>query len=218
MQEWRLLSDRLPPALKRAVEAFRSGDFVVLLDKADREAEADLLLAAQHATGERINAMIDIARGLLTVVVTRDRLRELRIGIIDREFAMAHAPAFAVPVDYRHGTTTGASAYDRALTIRALADPAAKAEDFARPGHVFPLVASPAGLAERQGHTEGAVALALLAGVRPVIAMCEIMAPDGHMARGRKLREWLNNHPVVATSVPQLVRALGICARKATES
>ncbi len=204
------MPDPFPPSLRRALDASRRGEFVALLDKADREAEADLLLAGEHATGERVNEMITIARGLLTVVMTRERLAELRIGLIEPEFSMPHAPVFAVPVDYRHGTTTGASAHDRAATIRALTDPRATPEDFARPGHVFPLAVSSGGLAERQGHTEGAAALALLAGLQPVVAMCEIMSPDGHMARGRKLRLWLREHAMATASVPQLVRALGL--------
>lgn len=204
------MPDPFPPSLRRALDAFRRGEFVALLDRADREAEADLLLAGEHATGEQINEMITIARGLLTVVMTRERLAQLRIPLIEPEFPMPHAPVFAVPVDYRHGTTTGASAHDRAATIRALTDPEARPEDFGRPGHVFPLAVSAGGLAEREGHTEGAAALALLAGLQPVVAMCEIMSPDGHMARGRKLREWLRKHAMPTASVPQLVRALAL--------
>lgn len=206
----RLLPKRLSPSLKTVLEAFRRGEFVALLDKPDREAEADLLLAAEHATGERINEMISLARGLLTVVVTRQRLRELRIPLLEPEFAMPNAPVFAMPVDYRHGTTTGASAFDRAVTIRALADPKARPEDFGRPGHVFPLAMAEGGLAERQVHTEGAAALAELAGTVPVVAMCEILDPEGHMARGRKLRQWLRDNSIASTTVSQLLRALGL--------
>ncbi len=199
---------RWPKALSEAVEALRRGEFVALLDPAEREAEADLLLAAEHATGERINRMITMARGILTVAVEQRRLEELDIPLIERRFAGPDAPRFAVPIDYRRGTTTGVSAYDRAVTIRALTNPDARPEDFARPGHVFPLAAAPGGLAERRGHTEGAVALARLAGLYPAVAMCEIMAPDGHMARGAKLKEWLREHGVVAVSVSQIQAAM----------
>lgn len=202
------MADNIPPSLREAIAAYREGRFVALLDSAGREAEADLLLAAEFATGERINEMINLARGLLTVVVTRRRLEELDIPLIEPRYCDATAPVFAVPIDYRHGTSTGASAFDRAATVRALVDPSAKAEDFARPGHLLPLAAAPGGLAERQGHTEGALAIATLAGMAPVVAMCEIMAPDGHMARGPELRRWLKQHGIPATSVPQIVRAV----------
>jgi 3,4-dihydroxy 2-butanone 4-phosphate synthase/GTP cyclohydrolase II len=209
------LSGRPPKSLSRAIEAFRRGEFVALLDRADREAEADLLLAAEHATGERINQMLLMARGLLTVALPEERLQELGLPLLEVRWAGEHAPRFAMPVDYRHGTTTGVSAFDRALTIRALADPQTRPEDLARPGHVFPLAAR--SLAERQGHTEGAVALALLAGCRPVVAMCEIMAPDGNMARGLTLRRWLQEHRVAAVSVPQIKRALGLGAARSKD-
>ncbi|MBC7289224.1 MAG: 3,4-dihydroxy-2-butanone-4-phosphate synthase [Armatimonadetes bacterium] len=199
---------RLPTGLRKAIEAFRRGEFVALLDRADREAEADLLLPAEFATGERINTMITIARGLLTVAITEERLRELDIPLIEPRYTPLNAPRFAVPVDYLPAVTTGVSAYDRAATIRALARPDVKPEDFARPGHVFPLVGARGGLTQRQGHTEGALALAQLAGLRPVVAVCEIMAPDGHMARGADLRRWLSEHRIVATSVPQIMAAL----------
>ncbi len=205
-----LLSQRIPCALQRAVEAFRRGQFVVLLDSARREAEADLLLAGEFATGEKINEMINLARGLLTVVVPQQRLEELDIPLIEPRYAVENSPRFAVPVDYKHGTTTGASAFDRAATIRALADSRSLPEDFARPGHVFPLAAAEGGLRERQGHTEGALGLAQLAGVKPVVAMCEIMAPDGHMARGASLRQWLAENRLPATSVLQVAIALGV--------
>jgi 3,4-dihydroxy-2-butanone 4-phosphate synthase len=204
------LTDRFPPTLRRAIDALARGDVVALLDRADREAEADLILAAEHATGERVNRMITIARGILTLAISGERLTELEIPLVPPHHPAPHAPRFAVPVDVAEGITTGVSAYDRAATIRALADPSSRAEDFTCPGHVFPLAASPGGLAERQGHTEGALALAELAGLRPVVAMCEIMAPDGLMARGAALRRWLVEHGVAPASVPQIVRVRGL--------
>ncbi|MCX7598366.1 MAG: 3,4-dihydroxy-2-butanone-4-phosphate synthase [Armatimonadetes bacterium] len=190
--------------LQRAIEAMRNGRFVALLDRPEREGEADLLLAAEHATGERINEMITIARGLLTVAMEAARLAELNIPLLEPHNAGPNAPRFAAPVDYIHDTTTGVSAFDRAATLRALADPAARSEDFAQPGHVFPLAAMPGGLEEREGHTEGAVALAKLAGVRPVVAMCEIMAPDGTMARGEALRRWLEEYSIPDITVAEI--------------
>jgi 3,4-dihydroxy-2-butanone 4-phosphate synthase len=204
------LPARFPRSLRLAIEALARGELVALLDRADREAEADLLLAAQYATGERVNRMITIARGLLTVALSGDRLAELEIPLVPPHNPAPNAPRFAVPVDVREGITTGVSAFDRAATLRAIAGPSVRAEDFTCPGHVFPLAASPGGLVERQGHTEGALALAELAGLEPVVAMCEIMTPDGHMARGAALRRWLLDHGVAAASVPMIVRARGL--------
>lgn len=194
--------------LLRAIEAMRQGNFVALLDRPEREGEADLLLAAQHATGERVNEMITIARGLLTVAMEAERLAELNIPLLEPRNAGPNAPRFAAPVDYLHDTTTGVSAFDRAATLRALADPQARSEDFAQPGHVFPLAAMPGGLDEREGHTEGAIALAKLAGVRPVVAMCEIMAPDGTMARGLTLKRWLEQHNIPDITIVEIKAGL----------
>jgi len=194
--------------LQRAIEAMRKGRFVALLDRPEREGEADLLLAAEHATGERINEMITIARGLLTVAMEAERLAELNIPLLEPRNAGPNAPRFAAPVDYLHNTTTGVSAFDRAATLRALADPEARSDDFAQPGHVFPLAAMPGGLDEREGHTEGAIALAKLAGVRPVVAMCEIMAADGTMARGPALHKWLQEHDIPAITIPEIKAGL----------
>ncbi|MEN6305685.1 MAG: 3,4-dihydroxy-2-butanone-4-phosphate synthase [Armatimonadia bacterium] len=188
----------------QAIAALASGEFVALLDHPEREGEADLLLAAQFATGEKLNVMITQARGLVTIAMSAARLEELGIPLLDPANCGCNWPRFAAPVDYTIGTTTGVSAFDRAVTARALVDPASKPEHFMRPGHLFPLAASPGGIAERAGHTEGAVALAHLAEVYPAVVMCEMLAPDGHMARGDLLMDVIAEYGFVAVTVEQI--------------
>jgi len=196
--------------LDKAVQHFRQGGFVALLDSADREGEADLLQAVQYVSGESINFMLTHARGLITVAMAPQWLSELQIPVLDQQFCVENMPRFTMPVDYTPAVTTGVSAFDRAATIQALADPDSRPEDFARPGHVFPLAAASGGLAERGGHTEGAVSLAQLAGLPPVVAMCEIMAPDGHMAVEATLQRFLEVHDVPLVTVEQIAQALGV--------
>ena len=196
--------------LDKAIDRFRGGSFVALLDSADREDEADLLQAAQYVSGESINFMITHARGLITIAMAPQRLSELQIPVLDQQFGVENMPRFAMPVDYIPAVTTGISAFDRAATIRALADWDTRPEDFARPGHVFPLSACDGGLAERTGHTEGAVGLAQLAELRPVVAMCEIMAPDGHMAAEATLQRFLEAHNVPLVTVEQIAQTLAV--------
>ncbi|MGC9318455.1 MAG: 3,4-dihydroxy-2-butanone-4-phosphate synthase [Armatimonadota bacterium] len=193
-------------SIDEAIEALKAGGFVVLEDHPQRENEADVLLAAEHATGERINFMAAQVRGLITVAVAQEILQRLQIPVIQPRYALPNAPRFAEPVDAVEGTTTGASAFDRALTLRLLADPEARPEDFSRPGHIFPLAAAPGGLAARRGHTEGAVALARLAGLRPVVAICELMNAEGHMARGDEVRQFARRHGMPLISVEELAQ------------
>lgn len=190
--------------LDRAIEALGSGGFVALLDHPERENEADILLAAEHATGERINFMATHVRGLITVAVAPEILRRLDIPLLPPRYSAPHAPRFTEPVDAVRGTTTGASAFDRAITLRLLADPDSVPEDFSRPGHVFPLAGMPGGLADRRGHTEGALALAQLAGLRPCVVIAELMAEDGHMAHGEQVVEFARRHDIPLISVDEV--------------
>jgi 3,4-dihydroxy 2-butanone 4-phosphate synthase/GTP cyclohydrolase II len=191
-------------SVEEAIAALKAGAFVALLDHPEREGEADLLLAAQFATGEKLNVMITQARGLVTIAMSAARLEELGIPLLEPANCGCNWPRFAAPVDYTVGTTTGVSAFDRAVTARALVDPEAKPEHFMRPGHLFPLAASPGGIAERAGHTEGAVALALAAGLEPAVVMCEMLAPDGQMARGKVLEDVIAEYGFVAVTVEQV--------------
>lgn len=194
--------------LDQAVSHFAAGGFVALLDHPEREGEADLLCAVEHITGEKVNFMITHARGLVTCAIEAQRLRALDIRLIEPRYHGENVPAFTEPVDYIPTTTTGVSAFERAATMRALLDPQARPEDFARPGHVFPLAADPRGLAGRRGHTEGAITLALMAGLQPAVVMCEIMAPDGHMAHEPQIIEFCRSLNIPLVSVPQILEAL----------
>lgn len=187
-----------------AIEALRSGGFVALEDHPDRENEADILLAGEHATGETVNWLAVHARGLITVAVAPEILQRLDIPLLPQRYAVDNAPRFTEPVDAVEGTTTGASAFDRAITLRKLADPQSRPEDFSRPGHIFPLQCMPGCLLDRRGHTEGAIALARLAGLQPVVAICELMNEEGHMARGDEVVQFARNHDLPLISVQEL--------------
>lgn len=195
--------------LTEAVERFARGGYVLLLDHPDREGEGDLLVSVEHVTGEHVNFMASQARGLITVAMDAERLRELDIRLIEPRFHGDNVPAFTEPVDYTPAVTTGVSAHERAATMRALIDPSAKPGDFMRPGHVFPLAASPDGLRGRAGHTEGALALAALAGLPPAVVMCEVLAPDGHMAKGDQLFDFARQHDIPVVTVEQILRESG---------
>ena len=192
-------------ALDRAMQALASGGFVVLTDHPERENEADVLLAAEHATGEKINFMATHVRGLITVAVPEAILARLDIPLLPMRYPVPHAPRFAEPVDAVRGTTTGASAFDRAVTLRLLADPDARPEDFSRPGHIFPLAGASGGLAQRRGHTEGSLALAELAGITPVVAICELMAPDGTMATGDQVMHFARRHDIPIATIDDIL-------------
>ncbi|RKZ22080.1 bifunctional 3,4-dihydroxy-2-butanone-4-phosphate synthase/GTP cyclohydrolase II [bacterium] len=173
--------------IEDAIEDIKNGKMVIVVDDEDRENEGDFIMAAEHVTPEAINFMAKHGRGLICVAMTPERLEELRLPLMADQGL--HGTAFTVSVDYIHGTTTGISAYDRAKTIKALIDPKSKPEDFARPGHIFPLRARKGGVLRRAGHTEAAVDLARLAGLYPAGVLCEIMDEDGTMARVPRLME-----------------------------
>ncbi|MGD9495383.1 MAG: 3,4-dihydroxy-2-butanone-4-phosphate synthase [Armatimonadota bacterium] len=196
-------------SIEHAIEALAAGGFVALEDHPERENEADILLAAEHATGERVNFLARHVRGLITVAVAEEILQRLDIPLLPARYSVPNAPRFAEPIDAVRGTTTGASAFDRAITLRLLADPDARPEDFSRPGHIFPLAAMPGGLAERRGHTEGAVTLARLAGLRPVVVIAELMNEEGHMARGAEVRAFARHHRMPLISVEELLERVG---------
>ncbi len=191
-----------------AIESLARGGFVALPDHPERENEADILLAAEHATGERVNYLATHVRGLIAVAVAEEILRRLDIPLLEPRYSVPNAPRFAEPIDAVAGTTTGASTFDRAVTLRMLADPDSRPEDFSRPGHVLPLAAMPGGLAERRGHTEGAVALARLAGLRPVVAIAELMDDEGRMARGECVREFARRHAMPLVSVEEIAERI----------
>ena len=175
--------------IEEAIADIRAGKLVIVVDDEDRENEGDFIGAAEKITSELVNFMTKYGRGLICVALTPERTVELDLDLMTPTNTALHETAFTVSVDYRHGTTTGISAADRAATIRALADPSARPSDFARPGHVFPLRARPGGVLRRAGHTEAAVDLARLAGLYPAGVLVEILNDDGTMARVPELIE-----------------------------
>lgn len=198
-------------AVQRAVSAIVEGRMVVVVDDADREDEGDLILPAESATDEQIAFLVRHTTGILCAPMPGARADELRLPQMVADNTDAHGTAFTVTVDHV-GCGTGVSAADRAQTLRALADPATHAEDFRRPGHVFPLRARDGGVLIRAGHTEAAVDLMTLAGVTPVAVIGEIVAPDGSMSRGEQLRAFAAEHGLPMLAIADLVRY-----RRATE-
>ena len=188
-----------------AIEAIRNGEFVVVVDDADRENEGDLIIAAAKATPEKIAFMVRHTSGLICVPMLGDRLDDLRLPLMVVENTDTHRTAFTVSVDAAHTTTTGISAADRAATIRALIDPATQPDDLARPGHVFPLRYFEGGVLRRAGHTEAAIDLARLAGLEPAGVLCEIVNDDGSMARLPELQEFAERHGILLVSIADLI-------------
>lgn len=180
--------------IPEAVREVRAGRMVLICDDEGRENEADLCLAAQFATPEAINFIVHTACGLICVALAGERLDALRLPLADTGGEPLQGTAFTASVDARYGTTTGISARDRAVTIRTLVDPTTRPEDLARPGHVFPLRARPAGTLERRGHTEAAVDLMRIAGLEPGAVICEVLDTRGEAARGQVIvdlaRQW----------------------------
>ncbi|MHB8218594.1 MAG: 3,4-dihydroxy-2-butanone-4-phosphate synthase [Candidatus Sulfotelmatobacter sp.] len=189
-----------------AIEEIRAGRMIVVVDDEDRENEGDITLAAEKVTPEAINFMAKYGRGLVCLTMTEERLDHLRIGPMSAENTSQYGTAFCEAIDARVGVTTGISAYDRARTIQVAIDPATKASDLARPGHVFPLRARKGGVLVRAGQTEASVDLARLAGLIPAGIICEIMKDDGTMARVPDLIEFCRQHGMKMLTVADLIR------------
>jgi 3,4-dihydroxy 2-butanone 4-phosphate synthase/GTP cyclohydrolase II len=189
-----------------AIAAIRAGGFVIVVDDEERENEGDLVLAAECATAENVNFMITHARGLITVPLSADRVEALDLPLMVSHNTSHQGTAFTISVGAKDKISTGISAADRAATIRALADPATRPGDLSRPGHVFPLRATPGGVLRRAGHTEAAVDLMVMAGRQPAGVLCEIMNDDGTMARLPQLRVFAARHRMPIISVRELIR------------
>jgi 3,4-dihydroxy 2-butanone 4-phosphate synthase/GTP cyclohydrolase II len=176
--------------INEAVEDFRAGRLVIIVDDEDRENEGDLACAAEKVTPEVINFMARYGRGLVCLSMTEDRLEELQIPlqVSDAENTASRGTAFCVSIEARRGVTTGISAADRATTIQVAVDPRTRPSDLARPGHIFPLRARKGGVLVRPGQTEAVIDLAKIAGLTPAGVICEIMNDDGTMARLPELR------------------------------
>ena len=191
--------------VEEAAAELLAGRMLVIVDDEDRENEGDLVMAAEHATPEAVNLMITHARGLICVPLGHERYAELRLAMMVMDNTSHHSTAFTVSVDPRRGGT-GSSAYDRALTIRLLADPATQPDDLVRPGHVFPLRSAPGGVLRRAGHTEAVIDLLKIAGLRPAGVICEIVHEDGTMARLPDLGRFAERHGLKILTVRDLIR------------
>jgi 3,4-dihydroxy 2-butanone 4-phosphate synthase / GTP cyclohydrolase II len=194
-------------SIEAALDRYRSGGMLVVVDDENRENEGDLCVAASHATPEIVNFMARRGCGLICVALDPDVVDTLKLHpmVPVEQNGSAHQTAFTVSVEAATNVTTGISAYDRAHTIRLLASPTATAKDFVRPGHIFPLRARAGGVLARNGHTEAGVDLSRLAGLPPAAAICEVMAEDGTMMRLPELREFAREHDLMLISIADLV-------------
>ena len=199
MEQFRLAS------IDEAIEDFKAGKFVIVVDDEDRENEGDLIMAAELVTPEAVNFMLRCGRGVLCAPITNERCRQLELEHqVQTNTSMLGTP-FTVTIDLLEGCTTGVSCHDRAATIRALADPARKPEDFGRPGHINPLYAQDRGVLARAGHTEAAVDLARLAGLTPAACLIEILNDDGTMARMPQLQEFAKREGLNIITIKDLI-------------
>jgi len=192
-------------SIEEAIHDIKEGKMIIVIDDEDRENEGDLIMAAEKVTPEAINFIARHARGLICAPLEGELLDELRLGMMVQENTAKMGTPFTVSVDAVHGTTTGISASDRAVTIRALVDPETVPDDLARPGHIFPLRAAKGGVLRRAGHTEAAVDLARLAGLRPAAVLCEIMADDGTMARTPELMKMAKKFDLKIITICDLI-------------
>lgn len=188
-----------------ALRAFERGEMVVVMDDDDRENEGDLIVAAVHCTPEKMALMVRHTSGIICAPMTAEHARRLNLQPMVAENTDAKGTAFTVSVDYKHGTTTGISAEDRNATVRNLANPNAGAEDFNRPGHIFPLVAREGGILMRSGHTEAAVDLCRLANLPPVGVISELVNDDGTVMRGPQVSAFAEAHGFAQVSVADLI-------------
>ena len=200
-------------AVQRAVADVAAGRVVLVLDDADREDEGDLVMAAQHATPATVGFIVRHGSGLLCAPMAGKDLDRLALPPMVSDNEDPRGTAYTITADAREGTTTGISAADRARTLRVLADPDAAAGDLVRPGHVLPLRAHPDGVLGRRGHTEAAVDLARLAGLRPAAVIAEVVNDDGSMARGAQLRDLAHQHGLAMVTIEELA-----AYRRATEA
>lgn len=192
--------------IEDAIEAIKNGELVIVVDDEDRENEGDFIVAARHATPEVINFMSKEGRGLICAALSEKRCKELELEPMVRSNTSLHETAFTVSVDLiGHGTSTGISAQDRSKTVLALIDPATKASDLGRPGHIFPLIAKTGGVLRRTGHTEATIDLARLAGYEPAGVLVEVMNEDGTMARLPQLLEIAKKFNLKIISIKDLI-------------
>jgi 3,4-dihydroxy 2-butanone 4-phosphate synthase/GTP cyclohydrolase II len=192
--------------VEQAIEAVREGRMIIIVDDEDRENEGDLMIAAEKATADSINFMSKHGRGLICLPLSRSRLADLQLPLMVSDNTARFETAFTVSIDAKKGVTTGISAHDRALTVRAAIDPATKPSDLARPGHIFPLQARQGGVLARAGQTEASVDITRLAGLYPAAVICEIMNEDGTMARLPELAKFGAEFNVPILAIADLIQ------------
>jgi len=192
--------------VKTALDDFKAGKMVILVDDEDRENEGDIAMAAESITPEAINFMAKHARGLICLSLTEEKCQQLNLPMMVQDNSSLYNTGFTVSIDAREGTTTGISAADRAVTILTAIKDDCKPEELARPGHIFPLRARNGGVLVRTGQTEGSVDLARLAGMKSAAVICEIMNEDGTMARMPDLEKFAEEHRLTIVSIADLVR------------
>jgi 3,4-dihydroxy 2-butanone 4-phosphate synthase / GTP cyclohydrolase II len=192
-------------SIEEAIEDIKAGKMLIVVDDADRENEGDLVMAAELCKPKDVNFITREGRGILCLPITEEKARELNLDLMVQNNTALHGTPFSISIDYRHGTTTGISAHDRAITINRAADKKVIPDDFGRPGHIFPLIAKKGGVLKRAGHTEAVVDLVKLAGLNPVGVLCEILAEDGTMARVPKLMEFSKKYNLKIITIADLI-------------
>jgi 3,4-dihydroxy 2-butanone 4-phosphate synthase/GTP cyclohydrolase II len=192
--------------VEEVLEDIRNGKMVVIVDDEDRENEGDVMMAAEKATPEAINFMARYACGLICLSLTEEKAKQLRLPLMVRDNTSPYRTAFTVSIEARHGVSTGISAYDRCTTILTAIDDKTQAEDLARPGHIFPLIARKGGVLVRVGHTEASVDLSRLAGLKLAGVICEVMNEDGRMARLPDLEVFAEKHGLKIVTIADLIK------------
>lgn len=211
-----VLAEKRPNCAVADVETLiaelRAGHVVLLVDDENRENEGDLVVASEHVTAETINFMATHGRGLICIALTQEMADQMALSMQPKRHVDPHSTNFTVSIEARHGVTSGISAFDRAETVRVAVSEDVTPEDIATPGHIFPLIARPGGTLVRPGHTEAAVDLARLAGLRPSGVICEVMLDDGTMARMDALEKFAHRFDLKIGRICDL-----IAYRKRTE-
>jgi 3,4-dihydroxy 2-butanone 4-phosphate synthase len=201
-----LQSNDLEGRIAAALAAMRAGIPVILLDDFDRENEADLIVAAEKLSVESMALMIRECSGIVCLCLSDEKVRALELPPMAPENGSRYGTPFTVSIEARHGVTTGVSAADRVSTIQAAIARNAQPDDLVRPGHVFPLRATPGGVLARAGHTEGSVDLARLAGLQPAAVLCELMNPDGTMMRGEQIEQFAEERAFPILTIAELIQ------------
>jgi 3,4-dihydroxy 2-butanone 4-phosphate synthase / GTP cyclohydrolase II len=191
--------------IDEAIEDIKAGKMIIVVDDPDRENEGDLVMAAELCKPSDVNFITREGRGILCLPITNEKAKELKLDLMVENNTALHGTPFSVSIDYKHDTTTGISAHDRAITINRAADESVTPDEFAKPGHIFPLIAKKGGVLKRAGHTEAVVDLVKLAELNPVGVLCEILDEDGTMARVPKLMEFAKKHSLKIITITDLI-------------